>query len=75
MAKKSNHDRMRDNMTSAAMGGPDYRATDSGKGEVNRSRNKRKLDLGFDLMAAAEEFGNESPEYMTILEEWRNAQS
>ena len=75
MAKKSNHDRLRDNMTKASNGGPDYRATDAGKGDVSRSRDKRKLDLGFDLIAAAAEFGNESFEYQAILEEWRNAQS
>jgi hypothetical protein len=70
--KKSNHDRLRANQSKAASGGPDYRASASGKGDVNRSRNRSQLDLGFDLMTASEEFGIESPEYNALLKQWED---
>jgi hypothetical protein len=66
---------MRDNQKAAATGGPSYRATDSGKGDVNRSRNKRKLDLGYDLIMLADKYGHDSPEYKAGLKAWRDAQS
>ena len=73
----SKHDERRANRDvrnhAAKGGGPNYRATDAGKGDVNRTRDKTKYDLGYELMMIAEEFGNESPEYMAKLEEWRNA--
>ncbi len=72
MAKKSNHDRYRDNKAAASRGGPDYRATATGKGDVNRSRNRSQMDLGFDMMTAAEEFGIESPEYNALLKQWED---
>lgn len=68
--KKSNHDRLRDNQRSAASGGPDYRASASGKGDVNRSRNRSQMDLGFDLMTASMEFGQNSEQYKALLSQW-----
>ena len=68
----SNHDRARKNQALASNGGPEYRATASGKGDVNRSRNRSKYDLGFDLMTASEEFGITSPQYLALLEQWEN---
>ena len=68
--KRANHDVRH---MAAKGGGPNYRATPEGKGDVNRTRDRTKFDLGYELMEIAEEFGNESPEYMAKLEEWRNA--
>ena len=72
----SNHDRLRKNMKRAANGGPDYRATDTGKGDVNRTRGKglTRYQLGIELIQTAEAYGKDSPEYEAKLEEWRNAQ-
>lgn len=72
----SNHDRYRANQARAAAGGPDYRASDTGKGDVNRTRGPALLryELGLQLIEIAEEYGSESPEYSAKLEEWRNAQ-
>lgn len=78
MAKKqSKVDNYRTNARKAATGGPDYRATSYGKGDVPRggAASNSKFRLGLELIETAEEFGNESPEYMAKLEEWRNAQS
>ena len=73
----SAHDRLRKAQARANAGGPDYRATDTGKGDVNRTRGKglTRYELGVELMEMAEEFGHDSPEYEAKLEEWRNAQS
>jgi len=73
----SAHDRLRKAQARARNGGPNYRATDTGKGDVNRTRGKglTRYELGIELMEMAEEFGHESPEYEAKLEEWRNAQN
>lgn len=74
MSKHDERRANRDVRTLAAKGGgPNYRATDAGKGDVNRTRDRRKYDLGIELLELAEEFGHESPEYAAKLEEWRNA--
>lgn len=75
--KKSKHDKLRDNQRAASTGGPSYRATDTGKGDVNRTRGKglTRYELGRELIDLAEEYGHESPEYAAKLEEWRNAQN
>ena len=70
--KPNNHDKYRANAAAAKRGGPDYRATATGKGDVNRSRDKTQLDLGFDLMTASEEFGIDSPEYNALLKQWED---
>lgn len=73
----SNHDKYRKNQAKAAKGGPDYRASDTGKGDVNRTRGAglTRFQLGRELMDLAEEYGHDSPEYEAKLEEWRNAQN
>ena len=60
----------------AASGGPEYRATAAGKGDVNRTRGKglTKYALGMDLINVAEKYGKDSPEYAKALEAWREAQ-
>ena len=63
-------------MTRASKGGPDYRATDSGKGDVNRIRGKglTKYQLGMELIKIGDTLGKDSPEYAAKLKEWRDAQ-
>ena len=64
---------MERNSAAAASGGPDYRKTGTGKGDVNRTRNRTKFDLGMDLIRIAEESGKDSKEYAKALKAWRNA--
>lgn len=74
MSKHDERRANRDVRTLAAKGGgPNYRATPEGKGDVNRVRNRSKYDLGIELMELAETLGHDSPEYEAKLEEWRNA--
>lgn len=54
-------------------GGPNYRATDYGKGDVDRARNRNAYSLGLDLIEAAKEYGNDSEEYKHIYQLWREA--
>ena len=69
---RNNYER---NSRAAASGGPDYRKTGTGKGDVNRTRGKgkTKFDLGMDLIRIAEESGKDSKEYKATLKAWRNA--
>ncbi len=72
----SDHDKLRKNMKRASTGGPDYRATAAGKGDVNRTRGKglTRYQLGCELIDIAAEYGQDSPEYAAKKKEWRNAQ-
>lgn len=69
--RQSKADKYRANQAKANQGGPDYRATSAGKGDVTRSRNRSQMDLGFDLMAASQEFGQDSPQYKALLAQWK----
>ena len=74
--KKSKHDKLRDNQTAAKGGGPGYRASEYGKGDVSRQRGAglTKYRLGLDLIEIADTKGQESPEYKAALKAWKNAQ-
>ena len=73
----SNHDRFRKNQARAARGGPDYRATDAGKGDVNRTRGAglTRYSLGLELIKIGDSLGKDSPEYAAALKAWKNAQN
>ena len=65
------------NSAQAATGGPRYRETAAGKGDVNRTRGRglTKYALGMELIRIEDDFGKDSPEYTAGLEAWRAAQS
>ena len=71
------NDQYRQNMERNSMraraGGPDYRAHGAGKGDVNRTRNRSKYELGLDLIDIADKHGKDSPEYSKALKAWRKA--
>ena len=77
MGKQSHWDKYRSLKAAANSGGPGYRSTDTGKGDVNRTRGVglTRFELGMELMEVADEFGHDSPEYAAKLGEWRNAQA
>ncbi len=77
MDKQSKADKYRANQARANSGGPDYRASAAGKGDVNRTRGAglTKYRLGLLLIEAGDTHGKDSPEYAAALKEWKNAQS
>ena len=74
MAKKSMHDKVRDNQNAARAGGPEYRKTANGKGDVPRTYGSR-FEIGMDNIKLAEEHGLDSPEYLAGLQRWRDAKN
>jgi hypothetical protein len=65
----SNHDEYRKRQRLAKQGGPEYRATDYGKGDVARPVNQTAYDLGMKLL----KLKKGTKEYEETLEAWKKA--